>query len=440
MKLAGVDDVKESGVDFDSMREVSKTPSNIRWVFVAPTLLAVWIVSMLDKSNMSIVAADPQFLNELGLTGEPAKLGLLTTALLVAFGMGAPVWGWLTTLIGPRRVTLLAVTLWAVSCVMSGLAGDYGVLLGTRIVLGFAEAALYPVTLALVASWFPLKERGRATAFWWIGTMIGPMITGLLVTWLIVKFGWREQFYAQACIALLVPLPMVWLLVCDRPQQHWLVNAAELAMIEAGAIESDNGTPGLILRREAGHWYASHRYWLVVASITFNSMFFWGWSIWLPTYLTVVRHFSFMTAGYVTFFLYGGATLTILAVGRYSDRLFRRATFALAGWLFAAVFLLAGTYVPDPTICVILMVLALCGQQIGVSAGQMLYHSIVGTADMAKSQGVAMAVILLGSFSPVMLGYFLQASPGDFSVGFIILASVACAAAGCVVPLAREGL
>jgi ACS family D-galactonate transporter-like MFS transporter len=238
-----------------------------------------------------------------------------------------------------------------------------------------------------------------------------------------------------------LPLPMVWFLVRDTPAEHASINAAEIALIEAGSIEENHDAPGRILREKVTHWATNHRYWLVVASIFFNTVFFWGWSVWLPTYLKVVHHFSFAKAGYLTFIFYGAATLTILTVGRFSDRFFRRAPFAGAGWFLAGLFLLAATFTSDATTCVILMTLSLCTQQIGVSCGQMLYHSVVGTKDMAKSQGIATAVIqMTGSFAPVMIGYFLKATPGDFTTGFVILAGAMVAAACCMAALAREGL
>ena len=68
----------------------------------------------------------------------------------------------------------------------------------------------------------------------------------------------------------------------------------------------------------------------MMIAISSNAIFFWGWSGWLPTYLRTARHFTFSTSGYLTFVIYGFAVVTILVVGRVSDRVFRRAP--LAGW------------------------------------------------------------------------------------------------------------
>ena len=40
-----------------------------RWVLVAPTLLFLWIIAQIDKTNVSLFIADAKFLKELNLVG-----------------------------------------------------------------------------------------------------------------------------------------------------------------------------------------------------------------------------------------------------------------------------------------------------------------------------------------------------------------------------------
>jgi len=70
----------------------------------------------------------------------------------------------------------------------------------------------------------------------------------------------------------------------------------------------------------------------------------------------------------------------------------------------------------------------------------MLMHSVVGTADMGKSQGVrAFVTQMFGAFSPVMIGYILAYSGGGFIAPFAVLSVAVVIAAGCMVALTREG-
>jgi MFS transporter, ACS family, glucarate transporter len=426
------------GISRDGTTLVAAT--GVRWTYIAPTLLAYWIMSMFDKSNLSIVISNPKFLDEMQLAGQTKELGWLVGSLFISYGIAAPIWGWIVTRYGPRNAIMASLVIWAVTCFWSAAAQGYGMLLASRIALGVGEAACYPVTLALVANWFALRERGKATAYWWIGTMIGPMLVGLVVTSLILIVGWRGQFTALGILALIVPLPMVWFLVRDKPEQNPAVNAAELDLIRSGAIENNDDAPGRILKGVTSVW-SNYRFWLMTIAISFNAVFFWGWSGWLPTYLRSERHFAFSTSGYLTFVIYGFAVVTILIIGRVSDRVFRRAPFAGLGWAAAAVFLMAAAFAPSATWSVMLMICALCAQQVGISCAEMLMHSVVGTADMGKSQGVrAFVTQMFGAFSPVMIGYMLALFGGSFVVPFAALAVAVVISAGCMIALAREGL
>lgn len=429
--------INESAIGVDLADAALAT--RVRWRLVAPTLLVLWVVSMFDKSNIGIVMANPAFLKEMDLVGQPARLGWLAGSLFISYALAAPFWGWMVARIGPRRAAAISLLIWALTCFGSGVAHSYNTLLLSRLLLGFGEAALYPVTLTLVANWFGLRERGRATAFWWCGTMIGPMLTGLLVTGLIVHFGWRIQFHVLGLIALLVPLPMVWFLLRDTPGEHPAVNDAERDLVLAGAIEHNNDAPGRILRGVSSFWH-NYRYWLAVAAISGNTIFFWGWSTWLPSYLRQARGFSFSTSGYLTFVVYGCAILVIIAGGLLSDRLFRRSALAGLGWLLGGVFLITAALVPSATASVALMILALCAQQIGISNGEMLFHSLVSTKDMSQSQGVRSFIAqTTGALSPVMIGYLLAAT-GGFTGAMAVLSAAVVVSAGCMVLLARQQL
>ncbi len=415
------------------------TATRVRWTYIAPSLLVLWIVSMFDKSNIAIVIANPGFLSDMHLAGQTKLLGWLVGGLFIAYGLASPLWGWTVARFGPRLTAVAGLLIWALTCFWAGASHSYGNLLASRIALGVGEAICYPMTLALVANWFALRERGKATAYWWIGTMIGPMLTGLIVTGLIIYVGWRGQFYAMGILALILPLPMIWFLVRDKPEQHPAINPAEVDYIRAGAIENNEDAPGRVLKTVDSVW-TNHRFWLMTIAISANAIFFWGWSGWLPTYLRSERHFTFSTSGYLTFVIYGFAVVTILILGYASDRVFRRAPFAGLGWALAAVFLIAAALAPSATWSVVLMICALCAQQVGISGAEMLMHSVVGTADMAKSQGVRGFVTqMFGAFSPIMIGYLLALSHGAFIVPFAVLAFAVVVAAGCMIALAREG-
>ncbi|HTH96848.1 MAG TPA: MFS transporter [Stellaceae bacterium] len=413
--------------------------TNIRWTHVAPTLLMIWIITNFDKANMSIVMNHKEFLDEFALVGQQGKIGWLSSGMFLTYGLTAPLWGLAIQRWGTVRTAVASCLIWAFTCFWSGLAGSYESLLASRVALGAGEGALYPLTLAVVAQWFALRERGRATAFWWVGTMIGPMVVGPLVTTLILVIGWRWQFHAMGLLALILPLPMILFLMTDRPDQHRKVNQAEAQLIAAGALEHDQDAPGRAFAKATSPW-TNYRFWLATIAVTSNSFFFWGWAIWLPTYLRTARHFSFSTSGNLTFVIYGFAVATILCMGFLSDRLYRRGLLAGTGWILAACFLMAAAFAPSPGWSVVLMICALCAQQTGISCAEMLMHSLVKAADMGKMQGVRSFVSqTISALSPAIIGYVVQKT-GGYDGAFIILAAAVVLSAGCILRLAFEEL
>src|SRR5260370_26357280 len=101
---------------------------------------------------------------------------------------------------------------------------------------------------------------------------------------------------------------------------------------------------------------------------------------------------------------------------------------------------MAAAFAPSATWAVVLMICALCAQQVGISCAEMLMHSVVGTADMGKSQGVrAFVTQMFGAFSPIMIGYILALTGGAFVGPFAVLAVPVVISAASLVPFTREG-
>src|SRR3990172_7174963 len=83
-----------------------------RWLVVATSLLLWWIIGQFDKTNVSLIIADPAFLQELGLEGRNAELGGLMSAFFVGYGGSIFAWGFLVDRFGPRRCLIAGTIGW----------------------------------------------------------------------------------------------------------------------------------------------------------------------------------------------------------------------------------------------------------------------------------------------------------------------------------------
>jgi MFS family permease len=126
------------------------------------------------------------------------KLGLLTSAFMMAYITLAPLFGWLDGK-GVRRWVILGmgVTAWSIASGCSGFAVGYWMLLATRCLVGVGEAAYAPVASAMLSDIYPKEQRGRVLAAFNLAVPLGSAL-GFLVGGVIsgITGDWRHAFYA----------------------------------------------------------------------------------------------------------------------------------------------------------------------------------------------------------------------------------------------------
>src|SRR5262249_16917620 len=100
-----------------------------------------------------------------------------------------------------------------------------------RLLLGAGEAIIYPASNRFVARWIPSQERGLANGLIFAGVGAGTAIAPILVTYLMIHYGWRSPFWMSTFLGLAVGI--VWYVAArDVPEQHPLVSPDELAFIQ----------------------------------------------------------------------------------------------------------------------------------------------------------------------------------------------------------------
>ena len=84
-------------------------------VVLAAILFFTLLVSYLDRVNVSVLVADPKFLADMGIAGQPAQMGLLLTTFLYAYGFANLLVAPIGAKIGPRKAMSASILLWGVS-------------------------------------------------------------------------------------------------------------------------------------------------------------------------------------------------------------------------------------------------------------------------------------------------------------------------------------
>src|SRR4030095_5045323 len=149
------------------------------------------IITYVDRVCVSTAAPDIRAALQLS----PAQMGWVFSAFTLAYAVFEIPSGWLGDTMGPRKVLTRIVLWWSAFTVATGLVWSYLSLLAARFLFGAGEAGAFPNMSRSLSRWFPMRERGKAHGFIFMGSRLGGAITPLLVGPIIAFAGWRQAFW-----------------------------------------------------------------------------------------------------------------------------------------------------------------------------------------------------------------------------------------------------
>ena len=120
---------------------------------------------------------------------------------IVVMGVFAIVAGQLTDRFGPRWVlSVTGLTTGIGYFLMSAMSAPWQLLVCYGLLVGLGFATHDVVTLSTVSSWYP-NRRGLVTGIVKTGSACGQILVPLLVTWLVITWGWRNAFAGLGIMA-----------------------------------------------------------------------------------------------------------------------------------------------------------------------------------------------------------------------------------------------
>ena len=135
-----------------------KTTRRRYWVFLLLFLFNA--IAYVDRVNMSV--AGKPIAHEFGLS--PVALGYLFSSFLWAYVLMMLPGGRLIDRWGTHIVATVAAAVWSAAQMLTGAAGSFAVMLGTRLGLGVGEAPFAPVTygsVRVVVALYRARHRSR---------------------------------------------------------------------------------------------------------------------------------------------------------------------------------------------------------------------------------------------------------------------------------------
>lgn len=280
-----------------------------------------------------------------------ATAGLLITVYALPYGLFQLIYGPLSDRFSRQRVLAIALALFALGTLGSGLAPNMAILIGLRICSGAAAAGVIPVALAYIGDTVPYAERQAA-----LGRMVGVaafagVISAALGGVVAEVVSWRVLFLGYGALALLVAALLLWLpMRSQQPQGQRAVGI----LAPYRAIAERAGRRGAAL------------YGLVFVE-GFAALGTFGY---LGALLVTRDQLSYGVAGALLTLNGVGMMLAARAAGRLVARLGEERMVLLGGALMAVAYLLATL---QPTLICFPVAMLLSG------AGFALAHSTLQT-------------------------------------------------------------
>ena len=119
----------------------------------------------------------------LGFKPEDALVGLLGTAFMVVYMVGAPVFARLAERTSRWLLVGVGVILWSLASGASGMAMTFVALLLTRCLVGVGEAAYGPVAPTIIADLYPVRIRGQVLAWFYMAIPVGSALGYVFGGW-----------------------------------------------------------------------------------------------------------------------------------------------------------------------------------------------------------------------------------------------------------------
>ncbi|MCP3742085.1 MFS transporter [Rossellomorea sp. BNER] len=388
---------------------------NKRWLYIAVPIFFFWFFGQIDKLGISIIQADPGFLNDLGLNGpdKNAKIGFITFIFTVAYAISNIFWGIIIDKLGARKTAIMGLVIWTITMVVGGLSTSYEMFIVSRVILGFGEGMMIPVCGKFISNWFNQRELGRAQSSWLSGNYLGPAVGAVILTIIISTFHWQGAFFVLAAFNLLIVIPMFVFLTRDTPEEHPRLDKKELDYIRY-KDSNEKAKP-------KQNFAQDYRYWIVWFGMLMSSFLFFGISIWLPTYLIEAKNFSREAMTGITSLSWLFALGFVLVCGLLADKTKRPSLLACILFSMTALFLTSAIFAPHPVIAGVCMGLAM-GTQGGVFHLSNLFIVKYSTPETAgRAAGLMGFTNILGGFSSYIMGWMRDLSNGDFGPSIVML-------------------
>ncbi len=169
-------------------------------VIIVGIMLSLFLAAV---ESTVVATAMPTIVAELG--GLETYSWVFSAYMLTSTTM-VPLYGKLSDLYGRRKLYFIAMALFLLGSVLSGLAQTMGQLIAFRALQGLGAGGLMPLAFTMIGDILSLEQRAKTqglfSGVWGVASIIGPLLGGFLVD----RLSWHWVFFVNVAPALLAAL------------------------------------------------------------------------------------------------------------------------------------------------------------------------------------------------------------------------------------------
>jgi ACS family D-galactonate transporter-like MFS transporter len=415
-------------------RTKTRIAGRTRWT-IAGVLGVGSFVNYVDRVNLSI--AGPEMMREFHLSA--AQLGIVASAFLWTYAVLQLPIGAIIDRIGVRWVNRAAAILWAVASFLTASAGGLGLLLFSRLVLGFGEAPTIPAGWKAIGQWFPRSERGRATAVFDGCAKISNVLGIPVMAFLVTAFSWHAAFLFTGVLSL--GYLLVWWLLYLTPKQalaRGRLSPEEFAYLrEGGADDEDAPAPPSLTG--LGHLLRRRKTWGLALGYASYTYAYYVLLTWLPGYLEKQFGVKLLAGGFYTMipwlvavlaqFLVGGIVLDRLIARTGNETKARR--IVLVTSMLVSLSVAGAAYAGSVATALVFLSVGAAGLAVSVPAGSSIVAVIAPEGCSGTLGGLVNFVAnMIGIAAPIVTGAVVDVT-GSFAGAFLVTGVVLLAGIFC---------
>jgi len=302
--------------------------------------------------RVNISMAIPAMEESLGFT--KTQLGIITSALQIAYGIGKFGNGILADRMNPRYFMAFGLFASGIINILFGLQASFISLAVLWCVNGWFQSMGFPAGARLLSHWFSPSEHGRMFSLYGCSHQVGAAIILILAGYIVghkwpVGEGWQFVFILPGVFAIIIAF-----LVLNRlrdipssmglpPIEKYRKDITDKKTLEA--VEEQVSVKETLLKFVLNNKYV----WFVAFGNFFLYVARYGALTWAPSYISQAKEVSIMKAGLITAFFEIMGILGMLSAGWMSDRLFKaRRGPVMAIYMFILSFCLYAFWIAPP--------------------------------------------------------------------------------------------